>query len=80
MYQLGANPAVDVEDCISFSLGEQGHAVALVLKNALYYCSVNNYSQPSTSQKTGKAQSEQQQDPRAAVPFLLEKAAWTWDG
>lgn len=41
MHQLGANPAVDVGDCISFGLGEQGHAVALALKNTLY-CSLPN--------------------------------------
>lgn len=49
MHQLGANPAVDVGDCISFTLGEHGHAVALALENALYCCL------PSTSQKMGKA-------------------------
>lgn len=41
MHQLGVNPAVDVGDCISFGLGEQGHAVALALKNTLY-CSLPN--------------------------------------
>lgn len=82
MHQLGANLAVDVADRISFGLGEQGCAVALAPKNALYFYSGNNHSRPSTSQKKGKAlwKQQQQQDPRAAIPFLLEKAAWTWDG
>lgn len=41
MHQLGANPAVDVGDYISSGLGEQGHAVALALKNALSCSSAN---------------------------------------
>lgn len=76
MHQLGANPAVDVGDCISFGLGEHGHAVALALKNTLYCCSAN----PLLVKKWEKP-SESSSRRIPGGPFIPSgEAAWTLHG